>query len=595
MKQHFTKRAAPLHMKQHFTKAAALTLALLLALGAIPGGFTQTAYASGDATLTIIHINDTHGRTAAEPTISQMAKDLRAKGEQVLLLDGGDRLHGQVTANLTTGASMVELMNAVGYSAMVTGNHEYTYGTDRLLELAAMMDFPMLAANVKKDGAALFQPYEVFELDGLTVGVFGVATPETLTASDPRRVAGLVFESPAETAAAMVEVLKAAGCDIIIALAHLGGDQSSRPENRSDALAVPGVDVIIDGHSHTALEHGRMVGETLIAQAGEYAEHIGVVEIVMDGGALSKTARLVEVSEDLSADETITAKIAELDASTEDITSQIVGYTPVLLHGEREEVRTGETNLANLITDSMRHASGAEIGFIGGGSIRASIPAGDITMGDVLATMPFANLIVTMELRGAAVWEALEHGVSFYPEPAGPYVQISGLQVLFDPEAPVGERIKEVKTADGAALDSEKTYTMAMLEFNAAGGDGYDMLTSGQNLVYYGGDADAFVAYLATNPEISAAPENRLLATATPGTATDAAESGAETASPAAPEAAPVPPQTERQEVYIVQPGDYLVKIAEMYNTTWRELQRLNGIQNPHLIYPGQQIKLPAA
>ena len=494
-------------MKKHFVKTIALLFIFILSATTFPlSGF---AVQGEPIKLTIIHINDRHGRMGADRYISQLAKDTTGN---VLILDAGDALHGQITANLTEGEAMVELMNEVGYSAMATGNHEYTYGVDRMLELAEQMDFPLLAANVKKDGKTVFQSYKVFDMDGLKVGVFGIATPETVAASDPRIMAGLVFEDPAQTAAAMVKALKAEGCDFIIALAHLGESQLSLPQNRSDALAIYGVDLVVDGHSHTKLENGRTVGDTLIAQTGEYAQNIGVVEIIIDGGVVTKTARLIEVSEELPADDGIAAKITELDKSVEAITSQVVGYTPVLLEGERAGVRTRDTNLANLITDSMRHASGADAAFINGGSIRASIPVGDITMGHVLATMPYSNLIVSMELSGAVIWEALEHGVSLYPEPEGIFLQVSGLYVTFDPDEAVGVRIKSVTLPDGSALDMDKTYTVAMLEFLAVGGDGYVMFEKGANLIYYGGDAEAFVAYLATNPVISAEVKGRVSA-----------------------------------------------------------------------------------
>ncbi len=195
---------------------------------------------TSESVLTTGHVNDRHGRMEADPFISQIVRDLKAEGKNTLLLDAGDALHGQIAANLTEGESMAELMNAVGYDAMVTGNHEFTYGIDRLLELSEMMDFPMLAANVKKDGKAVFKPYEIFDLNGIRAGVFGIATPETREASDPRIMEGLTFEDPAKTAALMVEALKNEDCGIIIALAHLGDNQVSLPENKSDVLAIIG-------------------------------------------------------------------------------------------------------------------------------------------------------------------------------------------------------------------------------------------------------------------------------------------------------------------------------------------------------------------
>jgi len=497
-----------------------LLLILILLVSLLSACSTAGGCSPAEGKLTILHTNDTHGRTYAEPYISQIAGDLRDNGENVLIFDAGDRLHGQTATNLTQGETMVDIMNTVGYSAMVTGNHEYTFGVERLLELSEMMEFPLLAANVSYHGNNIFQRYTVFEMNGnITVGVFGLVSPETTLSSDPRNMTGLIFENPKHVAAEMVDVLNSKKCDIIIALVHLGNDEATAGENRSDVIAsVDGIDLIIDGHSHSTLENGRTVDGTLIVQAGEYAQNIGIVEISIEKGEMTKTARLIPVPGDdeddateLKADAAVIAKIAEGEARFEMITSALVGYTPFYLNGERETVRTGETNLANLITDSMLHATGADISFIGGGSIRASIEAGDITMGDVLTVLPFANLIVTVELTGNDVLKILEHGVSEFPEPAGLFIQVAGIRFGFDPGAQPGHRVEGVKMADGSDFDADKVYTVATIEFIAAGGDGYDIMKNGTNLRYFGGDAEAFAEYLQINTRITENPEGRIL------------------------------------------------------------------------------------
>jgi 5'-nucleotidase len=476
---------------------------LLLVFIFIISLFPATVSAETDSTvlLTVIHTNDAHGRMDAVPYITQLGIT-----GNVLILDAGDTFHGQTAANLSRGEAMVEVMNAVGYSAMVPGNHDFNFGTERLLELSALMDFPLLAANVKTaDEQNLFQPYEVFRLDGVTVGVFGLVTPETVIKSDPRNIAELTFADPVETAEAMVAALKAEGCDIIIALMHMGLDESSAASNRSDTIAlIPGIDIIIDGHSHSFLENGLLAGDTLIVQTGEHGKHIGVVEITRTG----KTARLIETGGELPADEDILILIAELEAANEALTGAVVGYTPVFLDGRRENVRTGETNLANLLTDSMLWATAADVAFLTGGNIRASVDAGEITMGHVLTVLPFSNLLVTMELTGAELLGVLEHGVGAYPEQAGSHIQVSGISFSFDPDAKPGERVHSVRLANGDPLEAGTTYTVATIEFLAFGGDGYD--TAGRSLVYYGGDADALADYLATEPAINDEPEGRV-------------------------------------------------------------------------------------
>ncbi|MCL2054763.1 MAG: 5'-nucleotidase C-terminal domain-containing protein [Oscillospiraceae bacterium] len=200
------------------------------------------------------------------------------------------------------------------------------------------------------------------------------------------------------------------------------------------------------------------------------------------------------------------------ETKIEAITAVVVGYTPVWLEGEREFVRKAETNLANAITDSLIHATNAQIAIYNGGGIRESIEPGEITMGQVLTVLPFSNLVVTVQLSGADILKALEHGVSEYPELAGSYVQVAGLEFEFDPVAESGKRIATVKLSDGSFLEPEQIYTVSTIEYLALGGDGYDMLANGQNLVYYDGDADAFVNYLKTKPNIKSEAEGRVSA-----------------------------------------------------------------------------------
>jgi len=453
--------------------------------------------------LTVIHINDTHGRTEAEPYISTLAKDLKAKGENVLLLDAGDRLHGQITTNLSRGESVVKIMNEVGYSAMVPGNHDFNFGIERLKELSDLMNFPLLSANVLDiNSSNLFPPYTIFDFDGTYIGVFGIATPEILEKSDPRIVSGLIFDNPTRTARAMVAELQTQGCDLIIALAYMGLD--SIPD-----INTFGIDVIIDGHMTK--------DDSLVAQTGFYGQHIGIVEIELSDGNVSKIARTVSVPKEnevaeLLPDKNIIAKIAEEEAKVEPITSVVVGKTPILLNGEKDQVRTKETNLTNLITDSMCWATGAYMSFIDGGNIRASIEAGDITMGQILAALPFSSSIVTIELRGADLLEALEYGVCSYPNPVGQFIQVSGINFEFDPTAKPMRRGTKVAMANGETFDINKIYTVATIDFLAGGGDGYAMILKGSNVVYFQSNAEALAQYLATDPEIKEEPENRIKA-----------------------------------------------------------------------------------
>jgi 5'-nucleotidase len=381
---------------------------------------------------------------------------------------------------------------------MTAGNHDFNFGVERLLELSEIMDFPILAANVfDSSGELLLQSHEIFEMKDIKVGVFGLATPETLTKTDPRIVAGLTFKDSVQTATDMSGLLRNAGCDIVIALTHLG----------DDSLAVAGIDIVIDGHSHDYYEDGKVINDTLFAQVGGFSEHIGIIEIMSSG---EKRARTIAVTDELPTCEAVAALITKEEARVEPIISEVIGFSPFYLDGKRENVRTGETNLSNIITDSMIHATGAEISFLTGGNIRASIEAGDITMGQVLTTLPFSNMLVTVELSGSDILKMLEHGVILYPEEAGSFIHVAGMSFTFDPDSEPGQRVKTAVLSDGHAIEINQTYTVATIEFLAFGGDGYDMLQNGENFIYYGGDAEALADYLRRDLVIKAEAEGRV-------------------------------------------------------------------------------------
>lgn len=498
-------------------------LTMILALTLLAGifGSSLTAYtASAPVKITVIHTNDVHSRVGVEPYVAGLVNEKKAAGENVLVLSAGDVLHGQPLATLSRGRNIVDIMNAVGYDAMVPGNHDFNYGFDRLKMLQNRMNFPVLGANVKTvNGRDALTPYVIKEVGGVKVGIFGLATPETKTKTNPKNVADIDFKYPVSVARETVRTLKSQGCKVVIALTHLGDDEETWKEERSAAVAqIEGIDLIIDGHSHSVWENGLDVNGVLLAQTGSYGENIGVVELKVSGGKVrSKTASLMPVptaekpNPALTEDAKVKSLIARLEKANQAITAEVIGKTPVLLQGEREFVRTQETNLGNLITDAMRHASGADIALTNGGGIRASIPAGDITKGDVLTVLPFGNYVVTKNMSGKAIKEALEHGLTAYPETAGGFPHVSGIKFTFNPSAAPGNRVTSITLSNGQPLNPDKFYTLATNDFMAAGGDGYTMIGESAGETIYSSLDEAVIAYLQTNPEISATAEGRIV------------------------------------------------------------------------------------
>lgn len=241
----------------------------------------------------LIHTNDSHGR--AEPSskkgemgftaVSALKKYYESEGAEVILLDAGDTLHGTALAEKSEGKRIVSIMNLVGYDAMVPGNNDFNYGTKVLRKRAGRMDFPLLSANItyKKSGKAFLRDSIILERNGVKYGIFGLTTTDTVTKEDPEDIDKINFINPVTAAATEVDKLKKEGADKIIALTHLGIDDGSEYTSKTVAEMVKGIDLIVDGHSHTVLKNGLKVNDTLIVSAGEYIKHIGVVTIAPDG------------------------------------------------------------------------------------------------------------------------------------------------------------------------------------------------------------------------------------------------------------------------------------------------------------------------
>ena len=485
--------------------------------------FAVGAQEAETVTLTILGTNDIHSYYAETPDkvdegqvattgrigyakIAAYKKSVAQNGP-VLLFDAGDAAHGQVFATLMEGESIILLMNEAGYDAMAPGNHDFNYGYEKLRDLQYMADFPILAANVffSDSGISLLPEYTILTIDGIKVGVFGIATPETLYKSSPANTVGLDFQDPYESASWMADFLDPL-VDVVVCLSHLGVDEGSEFVSTGIAEATDKIDLIIDGHSHTRLDEPIMIGDTMIVQAGEHgrfidhveielkpaAERTGKMEIVKKSGKLVSFEDLLETEPDADVLETIEA----IDALISEISGVVVGTSSVDLDGERETNRTSETNLGDLITDAMIAATGADVAITNGGGIRASIPAGDITLGQIITTFPFGNYVVTLETPGQDIIDALEHGLSVYPEPNGGFPQISGMTVKFDPTKEPGSRVVEI-LVNGEAVDPAKTYTLATNNFMAIGGDKYEMFADNKELGQYNAFDEILAKYLA--------------------------------------------------------------------------------------------------
>lgn len=575
-------------MKFRNKRILSLFLSIALVIGILVGAAPAFAEEAAKV-LTIVHVNDMHGRYDFDDYEGAMGfgrlkakvDELRVANPNLLLFDSGDAFHGTTDINLTEGKAMVKLMNLLGFDAMVPGNHDFNYGYEELLELKEMAEFPILGANIVKEanGESDFEPYTIIEIDGLKIGVFGLGTPETKFKSHPDNTKGIEFIDEIESAKKSVKELQDKGVDVIIGLAHLGIAGTSTTTSKELAENVEGIDLIIDGHSHEILNE--KIGDTLLVQSESYLKNIGIVNMeITDGKVSNMEASLFtfEEAKELTPDPEIEVEVAAIKESTEPIKKVIIGKSNIALDGERANVRTGETNLGNLITDAMRTATGADIAFANGGGIRASIPEGDISKGHILTAFPFTNTLAVIEITGAELLEALEHGVDLYPGQAGHFPHVSGMTYKIDAGLPVGERIVEV-TIGGETLDVEKKYSLVTNDFMAAGGDGYTMF-DGKSIIGEGGLlSDVLIEYVVELQEVDYAVEGRITIIPAPVVVE--------------PEPTPEPAPAPEVQKYVVKTDDVLWKIARAFNTTWEKLAEYNNLKNPHLIFPNQVILIP--
>lgn len=489
-------------------KLSALFLALVMAFSlAIPAG---AANWDDDLTghIVILHTNDVHGAIDNYASVAALKDAYEAAGAQVLLMDAGDFSQGSTSVNVSEGATAVELMNMSGYDVATTGNHEFDFGYANLKTLMESAEFPILAADAftAEGDLAMDGDNLTFQLGDVTVGVFGLATPETATKAHPAKLEGVTFLAEDELFACaqeQVDELTAAGCDYIICLGHLGIDAESTGNRSIDLLEnVTGIDVFIDGHSHSTQSdiaeetNGTgMVGDTVLTSTGTKLESVGVVDIAADGTIDASTISMEDLNatEGFTPDQDIATRVSEINAQIEEDMGQVIGTSEVDLDGVRENVRASETNLGDLITDAMLWQAGqdneeVDAAITNGGGIRASIAAGDITKKSVNDVLPFGNTLYVVELTGAELLEALEASTYCTPEPVGAFPQVAGIEFTINTGAaydagenypgttyaePASINRVTILTVGGQAFDADATYTIVTNDFLAAGGDTY--------------------------------------------------------------------------------------------------------------------------
>ncbi|MEK5164457.1 5'-nucleotidase C-terminal domain-containing protein [Paenibacillus sp. FSL R5-0527] len=544
----------------------------------------ENANGSGEFQLRVLHTNDTHAHL---DNIGRRVTAVQAaRTGNTLLLDAGDVFSGTLYFNQFSGLADLYFMNAMKYDAMTFGNHEFDKGPAALAEFVKQAKFPFVSANLnfgtepalspmansglgKPGEEGKIYPAVIKEIGGEKVGIIGLTTPESSVLSSPGP--NIKFNDEVESAQKQVDALEAEGIDKIIVLSHLG-----YTVDQELAEAVDGIDIIVGGHSHTQLDVPEVrhadTEPTLIVQTGEYDEHLGQLDVTFDDKGVLKewNGRLIDLNAKddagnyaIKGNAEAEAKLAEYAAPLEELKKTVVGESDVPLDGERNSVRKQETNLGDLVADGMRSKVMSIVkepgvkGYVtiqNGGGIRASIDAGDITLGELLTTMPFGNNLTALKMTGDEIIAALENGVSGVENGEGRFPQVSGMRFYYDsakqPEVvddvtgektQSGQRIVKVQiqNEDGtyADIDPKAYYIVATNSYMAGGGDFYNSMKKAKddgrfyelNLVDY----EVFREYLDKAGTVNLKAEGRitdLKGAALPAEAGSSGEAGGEAA-----------------------------------------------------------------
>lgn len=464
-----------------------------------PEVMTEEATMAGKTV--ILHTNDVHGAIEGYAYITALKADYEAKGAEVILVDAGDYSQGEVYVSDTKGLDAVEMMNVTGYDVVTLGNHEFDYGYAQIKENMTKADFKILCANVYgEDGTPIFDAnYTYTTKSGVKIGFFGMETPEAQTKANPALIKGLKFDTDLKAVAEkQLEALK--DDDVVIALSHLGVDDSSKPYTSYDLYnAAKGIDFIIDGHSHSVMTKGKN-GEPVQSTGTKFA-NIGVI-VIDDASKKIESNSLYEIKEDTAKDAAVAAAAQKIIDRIDKEYGAVFAKSKVELNGAKAPNgnRDGETNNGDLITDAMlwkvmQNKEGLTVNedhvvaITNGGGIRAAIKVGDVTKKDIKTVLPFGNTIEVIYVTGNELLEALEASTFCVPESIGGFPQVSGISytistgAVYDANAetypastyygPKSINRVTINSINGKEFKANDTYAVVTNNFCAEGGDTY--------------------------------------------------------------------------------------------------------------------------
>ncbi len=491
---------------------------------------------SSDAALhevTLLYTNDFHSAFDPIPAywlpgspkmggaahLAGLVNQIRGRNETVFLFDAGDMFTGMLS-NVTRGEALMEMMISMKYDAMAIGNHEFDYGSDNFTRQMHRVPFPVLAANVFYKGTRRYysRPYALLERNGIRVGVIGIIGEDARSVALPSGITGLEFSDPIPEVRAAVKELRPF-VDLVVVLAHQGKtgpqqtDAEARPEVQRDfdedvrlCGEVPGIDVFVGGHAHRGIEQPFVHPKTgtLIVQTYGYGTRLGFLKLRVAGGrVVAHEGALLKVwSDRIAPDPVVAAKIDRYRREAAPAIGVVVGRSPVRLTRDYNR----ESTLGSFVADTMREEGRAEVAFENAGGLRADLPEGPITNGNVLDALPFINSLVTCEMTGAQIRAVLEQGLSLERG----LIQVSGLAASYDLRRPIGRRLVEVSIG-GRPLESSRAYRVATNSFLAEGGDLYTTFLEVNRANTGRALSDVLIARFRAQGEITAPKTGRLV------------------------------------------------------------------------------------
>ena len=447
-----------------------------------------------DTKIQIVHTNDIHGyytQTESGTLGFAILKSIVDKEGADIVLDMGDTFHGQAFATIDQGSSIAQLMKYIGYDAVTPGNHDWSYGAERLKELEKVGGFKILAANVTKENGDDFfeQNYIIKEVTAdngtkLKVGIVGVIDDIFYSSTASDNITGLNFEEEAQEATKIATYLSdVEKCDIVLAMTH-------QSDCKEFVANIKGIDAVLAGHEHIVMDESYTDSEGKlipVVEAGYYMNNIGVMELTLDADSkkilsVDEQFYTMENLNGITENEQIKNNISQIENEQQVILSQTIGYTEKAYPYSWEDIRISQQDIGKFITDSYLEFTGADVAFENAGGIRAGLEAGDITYQDVISISPYGNIVITKKLTGKEIIDILNQSIAIgkacddiytiqkeavkkgedpyqysWPEHNGSYLQFSGIKIKTNENG----QIVSAKI-NGTDVNDNQIYTVAM-------------------------------------------------------------------------------------------------------------------------------------